>query len=352
MLSRIDSYDSDKKTYIPAIDGIRAIAVILVLLSHWLPGFSWLYNWGAAGVYVFFFISGFVITSGLIKEKGKNGSINIASFFKRRMARIWPIYFIALAFAALFMGLEHPIYHVFFLSNILFSFTSGSHFPVHFWSLSVEQQFYLLWPLVFMLLGVRNRMVVCLAFCLIGILSRWAFLSAGNAPAAIYMPTSNFDAIAYGALLAIIKSEIRFDISKSIRINVLLLSIFTMSTLMCLSHEYGRMAINTLAPVPIAGITFFAISSCWVNGVTSRILSFPPLVFVGKVSYGVYLYHLFIGYLLWPHMSDMNIAFFITTAFLVTLIISTISWYLIEKPIIGLARNGLKGISFLKRPAV
>lgn len=85
--------------YRPELDALRAVAVVAVMLSHWVPGFAYPINWGLVGVYVFFSISGYVITLRLLAEQAQsNGNIDLRRFFARRIIRIWPIYFLTIAF--------------------------------------------------------------------------------------------------------------------------------------------------------------------------------------------------------------------------------------------------------------
>ncbi|CAK9885688.1 MAG: O-acetyltransferase OatA [Candidatus Erwinia impunctatus] len=174
--NKLDSSGNSRR--VSGIEGLRAIAVLSVLLSHWAPGYVYLYNWGTAGVYVFFFISGYVITAGLISEKIKEGKVNVVNFYARRAFRIWPIYFISLGFF-IFFDSGQPIFgiwwHLTFLSNFLFAI-DGIHFPVHLWTLSVEQQFYLLWPVIFILTTNKSRVFICLLFLISGMISKLFFL--------------------------------------------------------------------------------------------------------------------------------------------------------------------------------
>lgn len=177
-MQRASDQQTGHETYRAELDTLRAVAVVLVLASHWIPGFAANIHWGVVGVYLFFVISGYVITRGLLRERdGPSGRIDFLRFYARRTLRIWPIYFLALAAMYwLWPGLREGsvIWHVTFLSNVLFSFQDAPKFPIHLWSLSVEEQFYLLWPAL-MAWQRRHLEKICVALIVLGVLSRWYF---------------------------------------------------------------------------------------------------------------------------------------------------------------------------------
>lgn len=336
----IESESSAKSSHINGIDGLRAVAVLSVLLSHWVPGYVYLYNWGTAGVYLFFFISGYVITKGLLSEEKKKGKINVGNFYGRRALRIWPIYFLSILFITFVWPAQevHGIWwHVLFLSNILFSLDGALHFPVHYWTLSVEQQFYLLWPLAFTLSGKRVRIIICVLFIILGPISRAFFFSEHNIVAAMYLPTSNFDCISAGALLALLESDKKL-IEKS-RIYLMAAFALLFIPLLYLSYINIKQPINVLGPVAISFIAMYLISGM-KSGRTIPVITSLPMVFIGKISYGIYLYHLFVGYYLYPYLGESYpwyVFFFASTV--ATISLSTMSWYLIERPLIEISKK-------------
>lgn len=336
----IESESSAQSSHISGIDGLRALAVLSVLLSHWMPGYVYLYNWGTAGVYLFFFISGYVITKGLLSEEEKNGKISVGNFYGRRALRIWPIYFISILFIS-FIWPGQEVYglwwHILFLSNILFSLDGTLHFPVHFWTLSVEQQFYLLWPLAFLLLGIRGRIIVCLLCIIIGPMSRAFFFYEHNIVAAMYLPFSNFDCISAGAFLALLSNSKPLMVKA--RYYSLLLSLLLFIPLLYLSHINIKQPINILGPIAVSCFAFFIISGM-VVGKKTPVLSLLPMVFIGRISYGIYLYHLFVGYYLYPYIGEIYpwYIFFIAST-IATIGIASLSWVLIEKPLISYSRK-------------
>lgn len=163
----------NEKIYLPGLNGLRAIAAISVLLSHVFdPTFGY---WGDAvesmnlrlftdGVTLFFVISGFLITYLLLKEVENKSDVNIPKFYMRRILRIWPLYYGVLLIAiliAIILGQTSEIlnqnlwYYIFFAANIPFLSRSGIAFIVHYWSIGVEEQFYLFWPWIVKKVGKK-----------------------------------------------------------------------------------------------------------------------------------------------------------------------------------------------------
>src|SRR5687768_3549383 len=155
----------------PQLDGLRAFAVVAVAISHWTPRFIHeALPWGT-GVQLFFVLSGFLITGILLRSRPADLGITMGTalriFYTRRVLRIFPVYYAVLAFALLWgVGtIDHTWpWHVSYLSNVYFSF--HEHGPaisdpyLHLWSLSVEEQFYLLWPFVVLVAGRRALTII------------------------------------------------------------------------------------------------------------------------------------------------------------------------------------------------
>src|SRR5262245_21094061 len=150
--------------YKPELDGLRAVAVMSVLLMHGgMPGF----HWGYIGVDLFFVLSGYLITSILLREQLRTGQISLLSFYQRRALRLFPalavlcIVFLAYAFFVLrdpTQGLREIVVVALYLSN--WTRAAGLNFPEwlgHTWSLAIEEQFYLLWPLVLLAISAARR---------------------------------------------------------------------------------------------------------------------------------------------------------------------------------------------------
>src|SRR6266516_2983488 len=146
---------------IPGLDGIRAVSIILVLFAHVADHISPYAPYGGFGVESFFVLSGFLITYLLCSEENRHGLISLPSFYARRALRILPPALLFIAFASMLglVGLAsvtstEPLYAAFFVRNLM---PNGGQHLGHFWSLAIEEQFYLLWPLAFLLLRSNRR---------------------------------------------------------------------------------------------------------------------------------------------------------------------------------------------------
>lgn len=339
----IKEQNLSKPSYRPEIDGLRAIAVIAVLCSHWIRGFIYPVNWGVTGVYLFFVISGYVITRGLLKEQAlNNGKIDLTRFLKNRAIRIWPIYFITIA-AIYFIwpGFKEGevIWHIFFLSDFVFSTPGGTVFPVHFWSLSVEQQYYLLWPLLLIMLRSRLWMA-CVAMIIISPIAKWHYAELHNASAVLFSLPSNLNCLAAGSLLAIMEIKISPSALKRATGIIGIFSIVLLGLIIYLKSKTIIIADTIFLSTAFAGLSVSAIS--WLNQRNSKkfLLTSTPLQYIGKISYGIYIYHLIIGYYMITYFSPVDDPVLYTASSAgITLMVSAISWKFIEKPLLALKKR-------------
>lgn len=347
----------------PQLDGLRAIAVLLVVLHHWtdwgkITGVSL----GNIGVQLFFVLSGFLITGILLKLQDRYlaGELSIAqvlaSFQLRRIARIWPVAFLTLAlvFAAgdRFERQADVGWHVLFMSNVLFFLRGGFGSNLaHFWSLAVEQQFYLVWPLVVLLLPRAHLERVILVLVVLAPLSRLALITAGYISFAQYnvLPFASLDSLGMGALVALWSRMTVADVEQRWRIlQVAALAAVASLIAVTLLVNFGfGLAANieqTLYAVAFARL--IAAARIGLTGIFGHILAWPPLVSLGVISYGVYVYHMFapriVGAALRaaaaPELLQTGLPLF-TAAAALTLAIANISWLLMERPILKLQQS-------------
>jgi peptidoglycan/LPS O-acetylase OafA/YrhL len=256
--------------YKPQLDALRAIAVSGVLYTHFVDGYSW---WGSLGVRLFFVLSGFLITSILLKDG------LTFSFYARRAARLWPILYLTLA-AGLVLDLPGLratwAWHAAQLSNLFFflehSFSSV-RVAAHLWTLNVEEQFYLVWPLIIGLTPRRALVPLLVVVAAIGPAYRFAV----HDEFANLLPAASLDALAAGALLALVPSR-----------HVYLLGLAA-APLVVLAFYTGAMWLVLLASVP----PFCALVLAGARG-HLRLIEQSWLIWLGKISYGIYLLHLFV----------------------------------------------------------
>ncbi len=365
---------SHKPIYFEQLNGIRFIAVFLVLLDHWLIPINPFSFLGHLGVVIFFVLSGFLITRILFENADScrlNSSspfVKIIRFIYRRSLRIFPIYFILLAIGAIFSLSDFSNiwpWLVSYLPNFyIISHHSWMGVWDHLWSLAVEEQYYLVFPYFILFLPVARYPRLLGFMLLVGIGSRllFYFLAPHELKESYWMisyvnPLSAIDSFGFGGILAYLFHYKNIFFEK-------LVSYFYLLPLSILMF-FGVLFLSGLAPFAhdnmlsivfermFAGIlSFFLIAqalgnSTWFMGsfLTNKVISY-----LGQISYGLYLYHnivynyyhlngnTIIGYLIkyMPILSS-EMPIFILLKFLVSLLIviclASISWFLIEKPI-------------------
>ena len=360
---------------IPGLDGLRAIAYLLVFFFHArYLGVGWV------GVQFFFVLSGFLITGILIdmKKSLPTGAYFI-KFYGRRFLRIFPLYYfyliaagglttwlISLKYRPSYMETfgEQAKYAYFYIYNFM-SVTvikDPSFLLEHFWSLAVEEQFYIFWPLVLLFIPEKHYKKLFLGLIVLGPTFRvgmFILQSQGvlpffthTTPEAISpLPFTHTDAFAFGAYISryrIPKAKIQFVVT------LVLLPILGFSTQYLSTGEAGNLStLGYPAFMPnmyqfIWGYSllayFFALVIQLVvqNNLFVRILEWPPLRYMGKISYGLYVYHQpmiwFSADIQQLGIVEDNLVKPVTTivAFFGTLLIAAMSYHLLEKPLLNL----------------
>lgn len=331
--------------YRPEIDGLRAIAVLLVILHH--LGFS-AFSGGYIGVDVFFVISGFLITKIIAKEI-QDGTFSISNFYKRRIIRLAPAYFLVLSITTLISMIvmlpeelrayfKSVIYSTLFSANFFMWKEVGGYFGIladkvpllHLWSLAVEEQFYIFWPLallgLFKFVKPKYIWIIIAVAVLAGLYISEYGVNHYRAAAYYLMPTRAFELLV-GALIAVIP---RFQLSRSEANSATLLG---MLMIMVPAFKYSTVSdfpgLNALAPCLGTGliIAFSHHKNNWVG----RALATAPMNFVGRISYPAYLWH-------WPLIVFLNIylieidIYVATGVVAITLLFSTMTYWYIESP--------------------
>jgi peptidoglycan/LPS O-acetylase OafA/YrhL len=211
---------------IPSLDGLRAVSVLMVIAAHMNGSLArlipfvpfWIYlGWGSLGVQTFFVISGFLITHLLLKELNASGTISLKHFYFRRALRIFPPFYVymAVALALTLAGWAAGNLRAFLVAG---TYTwnylgGGSELLEHTWSLSLEEQFYLLWPAALLFLGTRKSTRLAVWVILLSPLSRIVtyFLAPYHRPLLNAMLHTGLDSIMFGCLLAILWRNPRFN---------------------------------------------------------------------------------------------------------------------------------------------
>jgi peptidoglycan/LPS O-acetylase OafA/YrhL len=289
----------------PDIDGLRAVAVIPVVAFHAFPSLA---PGGFVGVDIFFVISGFLITSILIGDLG-NGTFSLAGFYDRRVRRILPALCVCLAASAVAAAVLLPPSEMasfakslvsigLFSSNVYF-WRQGGYFDapahdkplLHTWSLSVEEQFYLLWPVLLWLLwrfGGRRWVAPLVIAGGIASLGLAILLLRYDADGAFYLAPTRVWELALGALLAVSTFEVftsrrSREIASAVGLAAIAVSVF--------AYSPATPFPGAAALLPCLGAALLIHSNRQAPTAVARLLSLQPVVFVGLISYSLYLWH-------------------------------------------------------------
>jgi len=338
-------------TYRPALDGLRGIAVIAVILYHldapWLPG-------GFLGVDAFFVLSGFLITSLLLREWEGNGRIDLPRFWTRRAKRLLPALIVVVPVTVALLpevgGLPtsgDAVASLLYFANWRFVATAQSYFADlavaspfrHMWSLAIEEHFYVLWPVVFLVLAKRRptrpdgplKWALVVVFLASAILM--ALLYSEADPSRSYFGTdTRIHQIAVGVLAGVVawRGLPRFDKRVTMIVSTgALIGIVAMMIAVADSSDFYYRGGAVLLAVLVAVLILSMEGP--LSGPPDSALSTAPLRWVGQLSYGMYLWH-------WPIivlLAERSVfgAQRVVVALVATTALATLSFYLIEQPI-------------------
>jgi peptidoglycan/LPS O-acetylase OafA/YrhL len=331
--------------YRPAIDGLRAAAVILVLLFHAKMPFV---SGGFVGVDVFFVISGYLITS-LIQHEQASGRFTLAGFYERRMRRILPAFFLvtlAIVVVAVFVMLPKELGRLtpsvvaatLFVSNFYFWWQGGNYLRdppeseplLHTWSLAIEEQFYLMFPIA-MLWAMRLFKRLDLIFIVVGIasLAGSVYLTSTHPRGAFYFSPGRAWELLLGAWLAVSRSKDR--VPEWIRPALQWAGLGAITAAACLYTTQTPFP-GLAALVPCVG-TLLLIAWCDRESRLIGWLSHPLVVWVGLISYPLYLWH-------WPALVLARATLIrepdpyeITALYLLSVVLAAATWRYLETPI-------------------
>jgi peptidoglycan/LPS O-acetylase OafA/YrhL len=324
--------ESVEKVYWPELDGLRALAVLMVITVH-MHSRSWQWLAGSRGVTIFFVLSGFLITSLALKEEGAEGRLSLAAFYSRRCFRILPLYYLVLGvYVLLICGLDvggpaHKLpftralpYYLFYLQE--FSVLTDSHGTppfYHSWSLGIEEKFYLVWPLLcFALLWQRKHVRLWTALGLIVPLTMMG---------RFFQP---YACILFGCALALIGVRKWMKSTAVLALGLGALSIFQIGISAKHPSNWETTGYAAIFTVVLASLRNTA-------GIVKTALSWRPLTHVGRVSYGVYLVHLLCLNAA-EKVTSNPLASYIGAA-LVSIAVASLLYYGFEKPMINIGRR-------------
>lgn len=333
------------KTYRTDIDGLRAIAVISVILFH----LGYVTN-GYLGVDIFFVISGYLI-SGLIYNEVEENKFSVLKFYERRIRRIFPLVLfttsISFVLGLIFMlpdDLENLCQSVFAsnfsANNILMKITSADYWAVknnykplmHTWSLGIEEQFYLLYPVLFFFLKGEKKKIILPLLIFFTVLSLMSFFTSNNISSKFYFLQYRFFELSIGGICAIYFSKRKHFISfsKSYYILLLLLSIIVF-LLLFNSNISNDLCILTTT-ILTAGILVLGGLHFENNSLYRVLISNKILTGIGKISFSLYMWHQIVFAFSRYFLVEEITLYYSITLSIIVLLLSIISYYIIEKP--------------------
>lgn len=342
--------------YQPALDGVRALAIVPVVAFH---AFGWPEG-GVLGVHMFFVLSGFLITTLLLQEWNRNGSIALRHFYFRRALRLFPALAVMLGAYVLIQvarelviepealnlraALEGVLYSVFYVSNLVQAFSGILAVPlIPLWSLATEEQFYLLWPFLLLAalrLSIRQRIIEGCLLVAIGLVVAHRVrlsLSDFSVERLYFSPDTSFDTILIGCLLGLWfvsgRGPSLLRSASFLRWAWIPAVLLIVSTVLVTSNESPAMYWAFLLPFSIAVAILIVSVVAEEASPLRRCLSYAPLVFLGRISYSLYLWNLMVIYF----GSRVGVPAIVGAGISVAVAIA--SYYVIEQPFLRLKRR-------------
>jgi peptidoglycan/LPS O-acetylase OafA/YrhL len=349
-----------KKTYMKQLDGLRAFAVICTMITHFTlsrSGLLALVPWGWMGVRLFFVLSGFLITGILLRTRPAEGQGKEALriFYGRRFLRIFPVYYATL-FAAAILNIRTMrsafFWHLAYLSNVWVAFVRPASAPVsHFWSLAVEEQFYLIWPCMMFFLPRRYLLRTMIASIVLGPTARLIAALFHFDPAGLG-PFAFLDTLGMGAVLAYFWEN--GDAGRVRTLGRVGLWVGLPSAILLFAGFYEQLSWLDMQALtfPVFFDLALALLFVWLvsgaarafRGPAGWLLEWRPVNYLGRISYGVYVLHAFMPVVLfyilkWTHLpldGHPLLRFLALSAMAIAA--ASLSWYCLESPFNRLKR--------------
>ncbi len=337
--------------YRPALDGIRAIAIALVVSWHAFGRPAG----GFLGVHVFFALSGFLITTLLLQEWGRRGSISLSRFYQRRALRLFPALVVMLGtYTAVQLGrayvlgtegldvstsMKGVLYSALYVSNIVQAHGTVLGDPIsHLWSLAAEEQFYIVWPCVLLLAlraGAGRRAIGLGLTALVAFLwlHRFQLAHAGADQRRLYFaPDTTFDAILVGCLAGV---AFRGGVPRrALGVAAALALLVVAAIVAVVDIGYRPLYRELMAVFAVSAAVLVLAASVETRSLLARALSLPPLVFLGQISYSLYLWHPMV-----LSFGDKLLGIPRAAGVVISVGVAASSYFLVERPFLRLKRR-------------
>jgi peptidoglycan/LPS O-acetylase OafA/YrhL len=290
-------------TRIPSLDGLRAFSILAVCVCHFAmsPGFPvqpnwWTFIYAHCGVRLFFVISGFLITSLLMQEREKTGAVDLKQFYLRRACRILPATYVYVAVVAVIY------YQSLSGTDLILAVTYLSSYSVHIpwvlghlWSLSVEEHFYLIWPIA-MARRVMSARTLAITAVIAAPVFRYALVKHGSYLGSMQFFPSVADALAAGCLLALYQLQLQKHRSFFAWRGFPLIWALTLSIPVLFHYSYLLRFWPLPQLVQVSALSAFNLGAalCIQNAITARprVLNTPIMIWIGSLSYSLYLWQM------------------------------------------------------------
>ena len=327
----------------PPLDGLRGVAVLYVLIGH--GPFPW---FGAGpGVVMFFTLSGFLITALLLEERRSMGRVSLPRFYARRALRLLPALAVCLAFVAVVVWVRGENFNgvtfaALYVANLAFAVGRTLPYLSHTWSLSLEEQFYVAWPLTLLVLARSRRRWPAVAVAAGGavVCAGLRILMDGDAfyymaqPVRLgYAVLHRADALLVGCLLALVLGPVlRLPRRVIAAAGVVGVVVVALAVSQPRSDLYQRGWFTAVPYATAAVMVWLLVARSWL----SVALAWAPLRYVGRISYGLYLWHFPIFKLLDPTLSRLPDLLHLVIASAVSLVVAAFSFRFVEQPFLRL----------------
>ncbi len=358
-----------KLSYYKELDGVRAIAAIMVMIFHFFQQmetsnptlllFKKISIFGQTGVSLFFVLSGFLITRILFSSKAN--SHFFSNFYIRRTLRIFPLYYLFLGIyyflipvlsGASIVDFGSQVYYWIYLQDFAMTFNWKSNGPSHFWSLAIEEHFYLFWPFVIYYLSNKKIIISIIAIIAVSFLVRIFLI--GHQYRVFYFTFSRMDELAAGAFLAVLEINKQLTSKHSGIFLLLFLGVIIPTAILWAFSSGTGDPILQVFKYFLLAISYFSLIAYVITirnkHILKKILIQSPLSYTGKISYGLYVYHP-MCFMIFRHFFETNfIIVNVIGSFLTAYIVATISYLFFESKFLKLKKY-FNNYNLIKSPS-